>query len=433
MNTLEFNDINYKVRTGKGKKAVTRHILKNVNGNFVGGELVAIIGSSGAGKTTLLNILAGRVTGGIVTGEILFNGSRRVESQFKKMIAYVEQDDLLYPTLTVYETLLYAAKLRVDNKRFNLSDKKERVENVIRQLRLTNSRNTLIGNEKIRGVSGGERKRVSIGVEIITDPLMLMLDEPTSGLDSNSAENVIKLIKEFTIEKNVITVCSIHQPNSTIYSLFDKLVLLAPGGVVYMGSRADSLDYFSSIGYDCPTQENPADFFINLMTLDTLSEESLEESTKRVEHIKNSWAEKMARESSDTKEEENIQASRDQTNRSSVLSRGGALCRRVSRAIYIVTEIMVKASARKTSAILSSFELHYNNAASWIYVFQSWKWISKGPEQNWRSYIRTISYDKRKSEWCVSGLNIYAFGYLNKASNCNRTKFHYAQWHLSFG
>ncbi|OMH85053.1 ABC transporter G family member 22 [Zancudomyces culisetae] len=291
MNTLEFNDINYKVRTGKGKKAVTRHILKNVNGNFVGGELVAIIGSSGAGKTTLLNILAGRVTGGIVTGEILFNGSRRVESQFKKMIAYVEQDDLLYPTLTVYETLLYAAKLRVDNKRFNLSDKKERVENVIRQLRLTNSRNTLIGNEKIRGVSGGERKRVSIGVEIITDPLMLMLDEPTSGLDSNSAENVIKLIKEFTIEKNVIT-----------------LVLLAPGGVVYMGSRADSLDYFSSIGYDCPTQENPADFFINLMTLDTLSEESLEESTKRVEHIKNSWAEKMARESSDTKEE-NIQAS----------------------------------------------------------------------------------------------------------------------------
>ncbi|OMJ26823.1 ATP-binding cassette sub-family G member 2 [Smittium culicis] len=295
MSTLEFKDIGYSVKIGKGKNVSYKTILKGINATIRSGELVAIIGSSGAGKTTLLNILSGRIVGGSVTGDILFNGEQRNKKTFKRDVAYVEQDDLLYPTLTTKETISYAAKFRLNEDEYSIAQREERIKDVIRSLRLTKSEDTFIGNENLKGLSGGERKRVSIGIEMVTDPKMLMLDEPTSGLDSNSSVVVVKLIKEIAVEKNLISISSIHQPNSKTFYNFDKVILMAPGGLVYFGSTEDSLEYFESIGYVCPGHENPADYFIDIMTIDYENEDNYKESLAKVEHLKKSWSEYVER------------------------------------------------------------------------------------------------------------------------------------------
>ncbi|OMJ12168.1 ATP-binding cassette sub-family G member 8 [Smittium culicis] len=295
MSTLEFKNIGYSVKIGKGKGVSYKTILKGINATIRSGELVALIGSSGAGKTTLLNILSGRIVGGSVTGDILFNGEQRNKKTFKRDVAYVEQDDLLYPTLTTKETISYAARFRLNENEYSTEQREERIKDVIRSLRLTKSEDTFIGNENLKGLSGGERKRVSIGIEMVTDPKMLMLDEPTSGLDSNSSVVVVKLIKEIAVEKNLISISSIHQPSSKTFYTFDKVILMAPGGLVYFGSTEDSLDYFESIGYVCPSHENPADYFIDIMTIDYENEENYNESLAKVEHLKKSWSEYVQR------------------------------------------------------------------------------------------------------------------------------------------
>ncbi|OMJ13095.1 ATP-binding cassette sub-family G member 2 [Smittium culicis] len=291
MTVLEFKNVGYSVKIGSGKKSSYKTILSNINGSIKSGELVAIIGSSGAGKTTLLNILSGRIIGGSVTGDILFDNKKRNRKTFKKDVAYVEQDDLLFPTLTAKETISYAADFRLDSNEYTPAQKADRVKDIVKSLRLSKSENVFIGNEKLKGLSGGERKRVSIGVEIVTDPKMIMLDEPTSGLDSNSSEVIVKLLKGIAVEKNLICISSIHQPSSKIFYTFDKVILMAPGGVVYFGSTKDVLDYFTSIGYECPPRENPADYLIDVMTIDYESEDNLKSSQDRVNHLKQSWIE----------------------------------------------------------------------------------------------------------------------------------------------
>ncbi|KAJ1859647.1 hypothetical protein LPJ73_001752, partial [Coemansia sp. RSA 2703] len=211
---LQWDDLNYHVKE--------QQIMRNISGEVRAGELIAIIGSSGAGKTTLLNALSGRIVGGELSGNILYRGAKRNPGNFKRLTAYVQQDDLMHPLLTVEETLTYASKLRLPSSQYSVADKNERVAAVIRQLRLEAARNTRIGDAATRGVSGGERKRVSIGTELLTDPRLLFLDEPTSGLDSNSSEMVVELVKKISVEQNTATIMTIHQPNARIFNMFDK-------------------------------------------------------------------------------------------------------------------------------------------------------------------------------------------------------------------
>ncbi|KAJ1963392.1 hypothetical protein GGI12_002078, partial [Dipsacomyces acuminosporus] len=208
---LSWKNLNYDV---KAPQKGVRRILHDISGNVYPGELVAIMGSSGAGKTTLLNVLSGRIQGGRLYGDIKFNGAPRNPSTFKRMLAYVEQDDLMFASLTVEETLLTSARLRLSNEKYTDEDKKERVSSVLRQLRLSHVKDTKIGGYGMRGVSGGERKRVSIGVELVTDPSILVLDEPSSGLDSSSAEMVVSLTKEMSRQRNLCTLMTIHQPSA---------------------------------------------------------------------------------------------------------------------------------------------------------------------------------------------------------------------------
>ncbi|KAI9503815.1 hypothetical protein GGI26_005960 [Coemansia sp. RSA 1358] len=279
---LSWNDLTYEVDTTVKKTLETRTILNQISGQVKSGETIAIIGSSGAGKTTLLNALSGRIVGGRLSGKVLFCGSPRHPDCFKHATAYVQQDDLMHPLLTVQETLSYAAKLRLPNSQYSANNKINRVSAILQQLRLVGVRNTHIGNTKTRGVSGGERKRVSIGAELLTDPRLLFLDEPTSGLDSNSSQLVVELVKNIARERGIAVLMTIHQPSARIFNTFDKVILLSQGHLVYFGPTSTAIQYFSNIGYQCPVHENPADYFVDLMTLDYRNEHTLTESKNRV-------------------------------------------------------------------------------------------------------------------------------------------------------
>lgn len=288
---LKWDNLSYEVKSKDNKQTEWRTILNRISGEVRAGESIAIIGSSGAGKTTLLNALSGRIVGGRLSGQILFGGQRRHPSNFKRLTAYVQQDDLMHPLLTVQETLAYAARLRLPSDQYSEQQKMERTNNVIRRLRLEAARNTKIGDHTTRGVSGGERKRVSIGTELLTDPRLLFLDEPTSGLDSNSSELVVELIKQIAVDNGIATMTTIHQPSARIFNIFDKVILLSQGRIVYFGPTATSIDYFASIGYQCPVHENPADYYIDIMTLDYRNDEALEKSKNQIKELADKFAE----------------------------------------------------------------------------------------------------------------------------------------------
>ncbi|KAJ2724168.1 hypothetical protein GGI07_002122 [Coemansia sp. Benny D115] len=283
---LSWSNLNYDVKSPQG----VRRILHDLDGEIYPGELVAIMGSSGAGKTTLLNVLAGRVQGGRLYGDIKFNGSKRIPHTFKRMLAFVEQEDMMFPQLTVEETLSSSAQLRLADGKYTKEEKQERVESVMRQLRLSHVKDTIIGGYGARGVSGGERKRVSIGVELVTDPSILVLDEPSSGLDSSSAEMVVSLTKEMTRQRNLCTLMTIHQPSAEMVAKFDKLILLAQGKLMYMGPMKQALPYFQSIGYPS-TNSNPANFFIDLTTIDFTSDEAMTKSEQHVQSLADRYVE----------------------------------------------------------------------------------------------------------------------------------------------
>ncbi|KAL9648047.1 hypothetical protein ABK040_012101 [Willaertia magna] len=243
-------------------KKKDKQILYPMSGFVAPGHTLAIMGPSGAGKTSLLNILAQRVKE--TSGEITVNGTK-ITNSFRSLSAFVQQDDVLMGNLTVRETLRYAALLRLP-KNITWKEKMERVEGIMDELGLTKSANTKVGTPGIsKGISGGERKRLSIAIELLTQPSVLFLDEPTSGLDAATAFSVMRTIIKIAKAGRAV-ILTIHQPRSNIYELFDKLLLLSRGRVAYFGNAKDATGYFSKIGYPMPKQYNPADFFIDLIT-----------------------------------------------------------------------------------------------------------------------------------------------------------------------
>jgi ABC-type multidrug transport system ATPase subunit len=266
-----------------------KQLLKSVSGHIKSGEIVAIMGGSGAGKSSLLNTLAGRIENNTtLEGSILIDGYERNPSNWRLKCAYVEQDDILLPNLTVFETLLYSARLRLSRK-MPLAEKKERVNAVIRQLGLEGCRDTKIGDSLSRGISGGERKRVSIGVELVTDPEILFLDEPTSGLDAFNAFNAMESLKKLAKEENKIILLTIHQPRTDILDLFDKIALLAIGECVWFGTTHDCIDHFAKEGFPLPAKTNPSDFFLDTITADRRSDALFEASKARIQKLSDAF------------------------------------------------------------------------------------------------------------------------------------------------
>ncbi|XP_054599691.1 broad substrate specificity ATP-binding cassette transporter ABCG2b isoform X2 [Nothobranchius furzeri] len=230
----------------------------------------AIMGATGSGKTSLLDVIAGRKNpAGLRQGHVLVNG-RLVTSDLRLSSAYVVQDDILMGTLSVRENLMFSANLRLNPKRYSSSDKTSRVEAVVEDLGLTDCADTKIGTEFLRGVSGGERKRCSIGMELITSPSLLFLDEPTTGLDSNTANCIIGLLHKLS-RRGKTVIFSIHQPRYSIFKLFDHLTLMHKGEIVYAGAADHALEYFTDLGYQIEAFNNPADFFMDITNGDAAS------------------------------------------------------------------------------------------------------------------------------------------------------------------
>ncbi|KAJ1933847.1 hypothetical protein GGF37_006585, partial [Kickxella alabastrina] len=196
---LQWEKLTYEVATMVNKSTAYRVILNEINSEVRAGETIAIIGSSGVGKTTLLNALSGRIVGGSLTGHVLYHDAQRHLSSFRRLTAYVQQDDIMDPLLTVEETLDYASKLRLPNSLHTAKDKCDRVAKIIKQLQLESVRKSQIGDMEVRGVSG----------------------------DSNSSQLVVELVKQIVNERRIAALMTIHQPSARIFNLFDKVILVS--------------------------------------------------------------------------------------------------------------------------------------------------------------------------------------------------------------
>ncbi|CAM6090123.1 unnamed protein product [Calypogeia fissa] len=246
----------------KDPPAAEHYILRNINFDAKPGELLAIAGPSGAGKSTLLEVLAGRVKPTSPTGCVLINNQVMKMSHFQRVSGYVMQDDALFPHLTVSETLLFSAKLRLPSH-MPVAEKMARVEILLDELGLLHVANTRIGNEMVRGVSGGERRRVSIGVDVIHDPAVLILDEPTSGLDSAAAMNIVAMLRSMAESHNRTVILSIHQPSFRILQQVHSVLLLAEGMVVHHGSLELLAARLEIAGHEIPNQVNVLEYAID--------------------------------------------------------------------------------------------------------------------------------------------------------------------------
>ncbi|EFJ07075.1 ATP-binding cassette transporter [Selaginella moellendorffii] len=264
---LVFEDLLYSVSKKvkkEGKSVVTSvDLLHNISGEALKGHVTAVLGPSGAGKSTFLDALAGRICKGSLRGRVTVDGRAVSTSMMKRISSYVMQDDQLFPMLTVYETFLFAANVRLPSA-FTPEEKKARVEELITQLGLEHAADTYIGNEGVRGVSGGERRRVSIGVDIIHGPSLLFLDEPTSGLDSTSAFVVVERLRDIA-QRGSTVILTIHQPSYRIQQLLNRLIVLARGKLIYLGKPDALEDHLAGLGRPVPDGENALENLLDVI------------------------------------------------------------------------------------------------------------------------------------------------------------------------
>ncbi|CAB4281414.1 unnamed protein product [Prunus armeniaca] len=264
---LEFNNLSYSVTKKLKKDGVwikkEAYLLNDISGQAVRGEIMAIMGPSGAGKSTFLDALAGRIAQGSLEGSVRIDGRTVTTSYMKMVSSYVMQDDQLFPMLTVFETFMFAAEIRLPPS-ISRDEKRRRVYALLEQLGLQSATHTYIGDEGRRGVSGGERRRVSIGIDIIHKPSLLFLDEPTSGLDSTSAYSVVEKVKEIARGGSIVLM-TIHQPSYRIQMLLDRMTILARGRLIYLGSPHGLSSHLSGFGRPVPDGENGLEYLLDVI------------------------------------------------------------------------------------------------------------------------------------------------------------------------
>ncbi|GJJ77550.1 hypothetical protein EMPS_09909 [Entomortierella parvispora] len=277
--TLTVSNLHYEViikercnnawkKFSKKHNRVQKALIANVSLMAAPGRVLAIMGPSGSGKTTLLDMIANRRVRhiGKDKGEILLNGFpvKQYGSVSRRLFGYVAQHNDLMETFTVQEILTFAAKMRLPRSMSD-QDKIARVYAVMQELNLTHIKDTKVGGTLMRGISGGEKRRVIVAEELLSSPSILLLDEPTSGLSSTDALNIVKVIKGLAAKGRTV-IMVIHQPRSDIYELFDDLLLLSQGMVVYFGKAQSASTYFEELGYDCPVGWNIADYLLDLVS-----------------------------------------------------------------------------------------------------------------------------------------------------------------------
>eukprot|EP01127_Copromyxa_protea_P000879 TRINITY_DN1079_c0_g1_i1.p1 TRINITY_DN1079_c0_g1~~TRINITY_DN1079_c0_g1_i1.p1 ORF type:complete len:735 (-),score=163.25 TRINITY_DN1079_c0_g1_i1:39-2081(-) len=271
----------------KREKVPRKTLIHGVSGYCSPGSMMAIIGPSGAGKTSLLNILSKRLKNekGVskITGSVKFNGNECTASEMGVFTGFVSQEDIVMGSMTPLEVLRFTAALTLPSSVSN-EEREERVNLLLMTMGLDKCKDNFIGsagtgaaNSGIkRGLSGGERKRVSICIELVNNPTLLFCDEPTSGLDSFASKIVCERLQKLAFLGQTI-VSTIHQPSSEIFRLFDRLVILADGKTVFFGDRAQATTYFSKLGYLCPKFINPADYLMKVVQVNPTAIEAAED------------------------------------------------------------------------------------------------------------------------------------------------------------
>ncbi|XP_066997954.2 protein scarlet [Anabrus simplex] len=283
--SLTWKDVNLYTKSMQGnffrRKAVYKRIVTDASGAVKPGTLVAIMGGSGAGKSSLMMALAHRNQAGtIVDGDIRVNG-RPVGDFMQRLSGFMHQEDLFVSSLTVREHLNFMAQLKFD-RRTPSAKRRLIVEDLMKRLGLANRADTRIGTTgEGKVLSGGEKKRLAFGTELLTDPPLLFCDEPTTGLDSYSAQMILQIMK-FMASNGKTILCTIHQPSSELFNMFHQLVLVADGRIAFIGTTADAINFFESQGYQCPRSYNPAEFFIRTLAVVPGSEETSRRAIKRL-------------------------------------------------------------------------------------------------------------------------------------------------------
>ncbi|XP_039310866.1 ATP-binding cassette sub-family G member 1 [Solenopsis invicta] len=279
---IEFNDLCYSIRNHKGSENT---ILHNVTGHFEPGKITVIIGPSGAGKTTLMKIISGKRSMDI-KGTLTVNNDEWNKGMFRKHVCYVPQQFDLLPYLTTRETLCIAARLKLDVNQ-NKQEINTVVNDIAENLKLSNCLDTLANR-----LSGGEKKRLSIGVQMITKSSVFLLDEPTSGLDSAASYQLLSILHNMA-KANCTIVCAIHQPSSRMISLFDDIMVLNRGRCLYCGPKSEILSTFNIAGFTCPSFYNITEFVLDVITeqededlknLQKISRDAYEKFRPRSEH-----------------------------------------------------------------------------------------------------------------------------------------------------
>ncbi|XP_057509317.1 ABC transporter G family member 7-like isoform X2 [Actinidia eriantha] len=290
--TLRWSNITFSL-CDKASKAV-RFLLKDLSGEAKPGRLLAIMGPSGSGKTTLLNVLAGQIVASPwlhLSGLLEVNGRPISNKSFK--FAYVRQEDLFFSQLTVRETLSLAAELQLQEIS-SVEERDEYVNNLLFKIGLVSCADSRVGDAKVRGISGGEKKRLSLACELIASPSVIFADEPTTGLDAFQAEKVMETLRQLAQDGHTV-ICSIHQPRGSVYAKFDDIMLLTEGELVYAGpARDEPLAYFSKFGYHCPDHVNPAEFLADLISVDYSSAESIYSSRKKIDGLVESFSQQTS-------------------------------------------------------------------------------------------------------------------------------------------
>lgn len=257
---IEFTNVVYDVQCGF--RGSTKQILKGISGLFKCGDLTAIMGPSGAGKSTLLNLLTGYNQKENLKNQIKYinsKGKRETWKNYRKQSCYIQQDDQFYGLFTINEAMMISCDLKMGHS-LNTKAKQMLIDEILETLDLTGSKQT-----RCDKLSGGQKKRLSIALELVDNPPVMFLDEPTTGLDSLSSLQCVSMLQNLAKSGRTI-VCTIHQPSATIYEMFDHVYLLADGRCMYEGSSKNTVVFFANLGLNCPKYHNPADYVIEVIT-----------------------------------------------------------------------------------------------------------------------------------------------------------------------
>ena len=290
---LKWENINFSIDS----KPEPIEILKNISGFANPKEIYAIMGSSGCGKTSLLSLLSNQImmqSNFIIKGNIWMNSTKLEDINICNMVRYIPQESILHEFFTPYEFLKFTLNLKVSESSTRV---KKRVNEVLEQFKLVHVKHSIIGGVILKGLSGGEKKRLSIASEVLLYPSVLILDEPTSGLDSFMAKSIIHILKDIT-KSGVTVIMTIHQPSYEIYEMIDRLALMQLGEFTYQGKAKDALNYFKDVGFEAPQLVNPPEFFMKLLRIEDRNNISPSESklitqlqTKYTESNSKIWSE----------------------------------------------------------------------------------------------------------------------------------------------